>query len=647
MKKIILIGLVALALTLTLTACSNGNDNVPTGTAQVTFNSGYDGAPAIGPVTVDKGKAAADAWPDNPSRLGYDFGGWYSGENLYNAQTVINGDVSLTARWSAAASGLEDQPSAQVLAALFDTAQGFPANMSNSWKIWGHKNPLFTQAFGADPYAMVYDGRLYIYMSNDALEYGSDGYLSANPSYAKGIQGIRIISSSDLANWTDHGAVNIAGPDSTNPLVTNWYPIVNMQGVNASWAPTAAWKNVGGKPKFYLYWANSGNGIGVVMSNSPTGPWSSPLGDLLISRSTPNCATVEYLFDPGVFIDDDGDAYLFFGGGGSGLNPGHARRVKLNSDMISLAQTPETWYVPFMFEASDMKKFNGVYYFSYSVNNGSGNIAYMKSTAGPMSGFSETATTADVILVSASTQLSSSDSNVHHSMFEFKGKTYMSYHTQKVGEAMGVTRMRTASIDLMPINEDGTISPITMTRKGVEQVENLNPYVPNEAETIGIQGGIYTRPLNAASNKTLVTSIDTGDWLALYNVDFGAEGAKKFIARVRTPEVTSDTPADYSGAIEIRIDPQGAGVTEDDGNLNLARTARITGGEVVGRAYIKAKSGETGKFQTVTVDLDQHVTGVHNLVFVFYSSRGVHPETVQPDSRHKNCFEFDQWQFER
>jgi arabinoxylan arabinofuranohydrolase len=180
-----------------------------------------------------------------------------------------------------------------------------------------------------------------------------------------------------------------------------------------------------------------------------------------------------------------------------------------------------------------------------------------------------------------------------------------------------------------------------MTRKGVDQVGYLNPYNKNEAETIGIQGGVYTRPDAGASGGMAVTSIDTGDWLALYGVDFGSGGAKKFIARVRMP----DTPEDYIGAIELRIDPTGDGVTSDTGTLNTANTARIKDGEVIGRVQLKAKPGEAGKYTPVMIDLDKTVTGIHDLAFVFYSSLGVHPETVNPDSRHKDGFEFDQWQF--
>jgi arabinoxylan arabinofuranohydrolase len=183
------------------------------------------------------------------------------------------------------------------------------------------------------------------------------------------------------------------------------------------------------------------------------------------------------------------------------------------------------------------------------------------------------------------------------------------------------------------------MQPVTMTRKGVGQVGYFDPYVLNEAETIGIQGGIYTRPEEVASNGMVVTSIDTGDWLAVYGVDFGA-GAKKFAAKVRVPE----TPG-YVGAIELRLDPEGDGITDDNGNLTGTNKARIKGGDVIGRLQVKAKSGDEGKYGKVTIDLDKTVSGVHDLVFVFYSSLGENAETVIPDSRHKNGFEFDSWQF--
>jgi arabinoxylan arabinofuranohydrolase len=250
------------------------------------------------------------------------------------------------------------------------------------------------------------------------------------------------------------------------------------------------------------------------------------------------------------------------------------------------------------------------------------------------------------VLTAPATQFGSTDTNNHHAMFEFRGETYITYHTQLVSMAMGVypelsnRRLRSAFIDRMPVNPDGTIPPITMTRSGVEQISYLNPFIENEAETIAVQGGVYTRPATGASNGMLVTSIDTGDWLGIYGVDFGSVGAKRFTARVRTPDMQ-----DYVGAIELRLNPQAAGETRDIINLSPTVTTRITGGEVIGVAVIQALPGEEGKFAKVSINLDKTVTGVHDLVFVFYSSLGIRPETVLPDSRHKDGFEFDTWQF--
>jgi arabinoxylan arabinofuranohydrolase len=557
---------------------------------------------------------------------------------------------------------LEDQPSKEILAELFDTDNGFPENLSNSWKIWGHHNALITQGFGADPTAIEYNGRLYLFASNDTILYDANDAI-ANGSYSAGIQGVRSISSGDLVNWTDHGVLNIAGPAFTDPLVTSNTTIISP-GTYAqrSWAPAIEMKKFNGVPKFFLYYADSGNGIGVITAPSPTGPWTSPLNKLLIDRNTPTCAAkpenaaliagqVTTLFDPGVMVDDDGKGYIFFGGGDNIVGTAtitSARRARLGDDMISLDGDPEAFFSPHLFEASDINKINGTYYFSYVLNSSAASplfntqIAY-RTADDPMGTFSNPIG----IMRAANNQLGSDDNNNHHCIFKFKDNYYIAYHASRVKYAMGANKnagyYRSPHIDKITINPStGVISTVTMTSAGVDQVGKLDPFVLNEAETIGIMGGIFTRADSGASNGMVVTAIDSGDWVALYGVDFGAVGAKSFSARVRTPE----TP-DYVGAIELRIDPAGAGTATSIANISTTNTARITGGKIIGHVYIKAKSGEEGKYGTVTINLDETITGVHDLVFVFYSSQGDNPITAAnlKASKHKNGFEFDHWQF--
>ena len=94
-------------------------------------------------------------------------------------------------------------------------------------------------------------------------------------------------------------------------------------------------------------------------ADSPIGPFRDPIGKALISRETPNCEEVTWLFDPAVLVDEDGSAYLYVGGGipeGKGANPGTARVVQLGEDMISLIGEPCKLDVPYLFEDSGIHK---------------------------------------------------------------------------------------------------------------------------------------------------------------------------------------------------------------------------------------------------------------------------------------------------
>ena len=98
-------------------------------------------------------------------------------------------------------------------------------------------NPLMVQRFGADPYALVYDGRVYIYMTGDDIMYNEDGSVKEN-NYSN-IYTLNVISSADLVNWTDHGSVYAASSKGQATWGSN------------SWAPAAAYKNIDGKV-FYV-----------------------------------------------------------------------------------------------------------------------------------------------------------------------------------------------------------------------------------------------------------------------------------------------------------------------------------------------------------------------------------------------------------
>ncbi|MCL2405025.1 MAG: family 43 glycosylhydrolase [Defluviitaleaceae bacterium] len=128
----------------------------------------------------------------------------------------------------------------------------------------GYTNPLISHKFGAEPCAMEYDGRLYIYMASDTYEYNERGRIIDN-THQK-INNITVISTTDMINWVDHGEICIAGADGVAKWATH------------SWAPIVAWKKIDGIDRFALYFKNGEAGTGVLVADTPLGPWQDPLG---------------------------------------------------------------------------------------------------------------------------------------------------------------------------------------------------------------------------------------------------------------------------------------------------------------------------------------------------------------------------------
>lgn len=456
--------------------------------------------------------------------------------------------------------------------------------------------PVMTQRFGADPWALVYQDRVYLYMTGDVLEKDAAGNVKAN-TYSR-INTLNVVSSADLVNWTDHGCITVAGKGGA----AKW-------GGN-SWAPAVAYKQIDGQDRFFLYFANGGNGIGVLTADSPLGPFTDPLGHALVSRTTPNCSNVTWLFDPAVLVDEDGSAYLYFGGGipsGKEAAPGTARVVRLGDDMISLDGTPAALDVPYLFEDSGINRIGDTYVYSYCTNwnvpasakvtYGFDNawIAYMISDS-PMGPF----TYAGTFLKNPGAYFGCYGNN-HHCVFSFHDKWYVAWHTQMLEQPMGISGgYRSTGITQLNVTEGAHIAMVTSAaRNKLEQVGVLDPYTWVDAATIAAMAGLDTVRADriGTCGKMLVTDIDAGDWLAVYGVDF-AEGASKFSVRVRAE-------GDAAGMIQLHIDKPF--------------------GPVIG--YLTITPGEG--WQELTAVLTEPVSGVHDLVMLFDGSG----------------YELDSWQF--
>ena len=453
----------------------------------------------------------------------------------------------------------------------------------------GNHNPVMTQRFGADPYALVYDGRVYLYMTCDEFMRDEKGEILEN-NYSE-IYKINVISSADLVNWTDHGSVYAASDKG----VSTWG--------NNSWAPAVAYKEIDGKMKFFLYFANGGNGIAVLTSDSPTGPFIDPLDKPLISRAVPTCADITWLFDPAILMDDDGSAYIYFGGGipneDKVANPGTARVAKLGEDMISLDGDPVVIdNVSYLFEDSGINKINGTYYYSYCSNFNvpeekadeigfhCGEIITMSSD-NPMGPF----TMCGPILKNPQYYFGRGGNN-HHCMFEFEGQWYMSYHTRILEEAMGINKgYRSTNIDKVTFDNKGNIEMIQGTLAGVEQLGALNPYQKVKAATIGVMGGIETTQYGEESMKygsgdMIVTGIHTGSWIGVYGVDFGTRRAEEFCVSAR---------GNGKGYIKICMD-----------SLD---------GEALG--YVEIDLNNPTDFTEIKTQIEKKIVGKHDIYFIF------------------------------
>ena len=367
-------------------------------------------------------------------------------------------------------------------------------------------NPIVQHIYTADPAPMVHNGRVYLYTGHD--EDGSTNFT---------MREWRVWSSADMVNWTDHGSP--------------------MSLATFSWASSNAWAGhtIARNGKFYWYVpvTNRATGrmaIGVGVADSPTGPFRDALGRPLVENGE---------IDPAVFIDDDGQAYLYWG------NP-NLWYVRLNADMISFSgsatRIPLTTTGfgtrtgnpsrPTLFEEAPwVLKRNGMYYNVFAAECCSEFIAYSTapSPTGPW-------TYRGTIMPRQGGSFTN-----HAGIVDFQGSSYFFYHNGALPGGGGFTR--SVAVERFTYNANGTIPTMNMTTVGVPQVGTLNPFVRQEAETIAWGSGIETEP--ASEGGMNVGWIQNGDWVKVKGVAFGA-GARTFTARVAS--------GTSGGAIEARLD---------------------------------------------------------------------------------------------
>ena len=373
-------------------------------------------------------------------------------------------------------------------------------------------NPVISHSYNADPSARVFKGRLYLYPThdrNDAIGFNTNDY--------------HAYSSDDLKNWTDHGVI----------LSVGQIPWATENGAPYGlWAPDCIEKN----GTYYFYFPapskKDGPRVGVATSKSPNGPFVAQ-PDYIKGFSS---------IDPAVFIDDDGQAYLYWpSDGGCAVAKLTPNMLSLDGPIVQLAGTPN------FFEGPSLFKRNGVYYLTYPafMNGGSGrggngqyyDYAMGKSPLGPFEykgHFTQT----------------EGGGNIHGSAVEYRGKWYFAYHD--FSTSVGVPNAgykRAVRLDELAFNADGTIAPLLWTTSGPPKLKNLDPFERVEAETLAgtdIPSGPHAVTVEACSEGgNDVGSLGNGDWLKYANADFG-DGATSIALRAAS---LSD-----GNKVELRLD---------------------------------------------------------------------------------------------
>jgi arabinoxylan arabinofuranohydrolase len=432
------------------------------------------------------------------------------------------------------------------------------------------QNPIIQHVYTADPAPMVHNDTLFLFTGHDEDIATEKGFI---------MQDYLCFSTTDMVNWTQHAPV-------FNVDSLGWAKKYNAN------AAQAIYRN--GKHYFYISpWSglpDGGDCISVLVSDSPYGPFKDALGKPLVSPGQTHYKSHLWEdIDPTVFIDDDGQAYLYWGNNALYC-------LKLNEDMISYSGDIITFDIKDKSafgadyeEAPWLFKRNGIYYLFYAAHFPEAiYYATSKSPLGPWK--------YGGVIMEARAQGCNGN---HPGVARYKGNWYLFYFNQDLPG--GHDKKRAINVIPFDFNPDGSIPQLKHSKEGITNpVANVNPYTKTEAETMAWGAGIET----AFNTKTgvYVTDIDNGDYIKVRSVDFG-KGAAYFEASV--------APGPQGGMIEIRVDS-------------------LTG-DLLGTLEV-SDTGDSSKWTLRTCSIKQGKKGIHDLFFVF-------------TGKGENLFDIDWWKF--
>lgn len=351
------------------------------------------------------------------------------------------------------------------------------------------QNPIVRDQFSADPTGRVFNGKVYVFPSHDILAVEGKG----RPGWFC-MEDYHVFSSENLTDWTDHG------------MIVSQYsaPWVDSSSYSM-WAPDCIERN----GKYYFYFpANTkttgtngrrGFGIGVAIADKPEGPY------------TPQAEPIKGLFgiDPNVFIDKDGQAYLYWSMGNIFVAKLKENMLELDSEPMVIDNLPSKGLKegPFLFER------NGIYYLTFPhVENTIERLEYAIGDS-PMGPFKMTGVIMDESPMNCWTN--------HHSFIQYNDQWYLFYHQNALSPKFD--KNRAICMDSLSFNADGTIQKVIPTLRGVGVTEatseiQIDRYSATSEEGVSIE---FNDSLNTFNGWKAILANDA--WIQYNSVNFDSK----------------------------------------------------------------------------------------------------------------------------
>ena len=419
------------------------------------------------------------------------------------------------------------------------------------------QNPIIKGQFTADPTARVYNGRVYVFPSHDIIS-----PIEPERQWFC-MEDYHVYSSDNLVDWTDHGMI----------VTQNKVPWVREDSYTM-WAPCAIERN----GKYYFYFPapakpefGFGSMVGVAIADKPEGPY--------IPVDKPIAGTTG--IDPNVFIDKDGQAYLYWCGRGMFVAKLKPNMIELDGAPQQVQGLPEGGGLkegPFLFER------NGIYYFTYPwVKNNTTELLYYCTGSSPMGPFKD----GGVIMDESPTACWTN----HHSFIELKGQWYLFYHHNDYSPDFD--KNRSTRIDKVNFNPDGSIQKVIPTLRGVGISDAKKEIQIDRYTSVSDSSAVITfiNPKNTFEGwKTILSK---NGWVRYNDVDFGQGSITKAKARVYSGR---------GGAIEIKA-------------------GKNASAPVIAKIDVPA----SGKWSVINVNLSGNVRGIQD---IFVSHTGEFPVQV-------------------